>query len=66
MVQDGSLADSRQALASPAGVLNLKGFPAGDLYLERLEIVQQLFELEEVSPFLYRQRIEVNFIRLIE
>ena len=37
-----------------------------DLRLERLKFVQQLFELEEAFPFLYRQRIEVNFIRLIE
>jgi hypothetical protein len=27
---------------------------------------KQLFELEEVSPVLHGQRIEVNFIRLIE
>jgi hypothetical protein len=40
--------------------------PAGDLYLERLEFVQQLFELEAVSPVLHRQRMEVDFIRLIE
>ena len=40
--------------------------PAGDLYLERLEFVQQLFKLEEISPVLLRQRIEVDFIRLIE
>ena len=40
--------------------------PAGDLYLERLEFVQQLCELEEVSPVLHPQRMEVDFIRLIE
>jgi hypothetical protein len=40
--------------------------PAGHLYLERLEFVQQLFELEEVTPVLHRQRMEVDFIRLIE
>jgi hypothetical protein len=40
--------------------------PAGDLYLERLEFVQELFELEEISPVLHRQRMEVDFIRLIE
>jgi hypothetical protein len=40
--------------------------PAGDLYLERIEIVQQLFELEDISPVLYCQRMEVDFIRLIE
>ena len=40
--------------------------PAGDLYLERLEFVQQLFELEDVSPVLHRQRMEVDFIRRIE
>ncbi len=34
--------------------------------LERLEFVQQLFELEEASPVLHRQRMEVEFIRLIE
>ena len=38
--------------------------PAGDLFLERLEFVQQLFELEETSPVLHRQRMEVDFIRL--
>jgi len=36
------------------------------LYLERLEFVQQLCELEEVSPVLHPQRMEVDFIRLIE
>ena len=40
--------------------------PADDLYLEKLEFVQQLFELEEASPVLHRQRMEVDFIRLIE
>ena len=40
--------------------------PAGDLYLERLEFVQESFKLEEVSPVLQRQRMEVHFIRLIE
>jgi hypothetical protein len=34
--------------------------------LERLEFVQQLFKLEETSPTLHRQRMEVDFIRLIE
>jgi hypothetical protein len=38
--------------------------PAGDLYLERLEFVQESFKLEEVSPVLQRQRMEVDFIRL--
>ena len=46
--------------------LNLEESPAGDLYLERLEFVQQLFELEEISPVLHRLRMEVDFIRLIE
>ena len=36
--------------------------PAGDLYLERLEFVQHLFELEEASSALHRQRMEVDFI----
>jgi hypothetical protein len=40
--------------------------PAGDLYMERLEFVQQLFELEDASPVQHRQRMEVDFIRLIE
>jgi len=40
--------------------------PAGDLYLERMEFVQQLFELEIVSPVLHRQRMDVDFIRFIE
>ena len=40
--------------------------PAGDLYWERIEFVQQLFELEDVSPVLHRQRMEVDFIRMIE
>jgi hypothetical protein len=40
--------------------------PAGDLYMERLDFVQQLFELEDVSPVLHRQRMEIDFIRLIE
>jgi hypothetical protein len=40
--------------------------PAVDLYLERMEFVQQLFELEDISPVLHRQRMEVDFIRLIE
>jgi hypothetical protein len=65
MVQDGSLADCRQALASPTGLLTLEGFPVDDLHLERLKFVQQLFELEEASPVLHRQRMEVDFIRLI-
>jgi len=34
--------------------------------LQLVEFVQQLFELEEVSPVLHRQRMEVDFIRLIE
>jgi hypothetical protein len=38
----------------------------GDLYLERIEFVQQLFELEDISPALHRQRMEIDFIRLIE
>ena len=46
--------------------LNLEESPAGDLYLERLEFVHQLFELEDASPVLQRQRMEVDFIRLIE
>jgi hypothetical protein len=66
MVQDGSLADCRQALASPTGLLTLEGFPVDDLHLERLKFVQQLFELEEASPVLHRQRTEVEFIRPIE
>ena len=40
--------------------------PACDLYVQRIEFVQQLFELEEVSPVLHRHRMEVDFIRLIE
>ena len=36
--------------------------PADDLYLEKLEFAQKLFELEEVSPVLHRQRMEVDFI----
>jgi hypothetical protein len=40
--------------------------PAVDLYLERMEFVQQLFELEDIAPVLHRQRMEVDFIRLIE
>jgi len=40
--------------------------PPGDLYLQLVEFVQQLFELEETSPILHRQRMEVDFIRLIE
>ena len=36
------------------------------MYLERLEFVQQLFELEDISPVLPRQHMEVDFIRLIE
>jgi hypothetical protein len=54
------------SLGLPTGLLSLKGFSVDDLHLERLKFVQQLFELEEAFPFLYRQRIEVNFIRLIE
>jgi len=46
--------------------LSIEGSPAGDLYLERLAFVQQLFELEEASPVLDRQRMEVDFKRLIE
>jgi hypothetical protein len=46
--------------------LSIEGSPGGDLYLERLAFVQQLFELEEASPVLHRQRMEVDFIRLIE
>jgi hypothetical protein len=48
------------------GPTSPKGPPAGDLYLEKLEFFQQLFELEETSPVLHRQRMEVDFIRLIE
>ena len=40
--------------------------PAGDLYLERIEFVQQLFDLEENSAVEHRQRMEVDFIRIIE
>jgi len=34
--------------------------------LEKLEFVQQLFELEEISPVLHHEHMEVDFIRLIE
>jgi hypothetical protein len=40
--------------------------PPGDLYLEGIEFVQQLFELGDDSTVLHRQRMEVDFIRLIE
>ena len=40
-------------------------YPVGDFCLERLEFVQQLFELEDISSALHRQRMEVDFIRLI-
>ena len=40
--------------------------PAGDLYLERIEFVQQLFDLEQNSPVEHRQHMEVDFIRIIE
>ena len=40
--------------------------PAGDLYLERIEFVQQLFELENIAPVLHRQHMEVDSIRIIE
>jgi hypothetical protein len=36
------------------------------LYLEWISFSQQLFELEEESPLVYRQRMEVDFIRIIE
>ena len=51
---------------SSIGPLSLEGSRAVDLYLERVEFVQQLFELEDASPVLRRQRMEVDFIRLIE
>ena len=51
---------------SSIGPLSLEGSRAVALYLERVEFVQQLFELEEISPALHRQRMEVDFIRLIE
>jgi hypothetical protein len=44
----------------------LEESPLEDLHLERLEFIQQLFELEEASPILHRQRLEVDFIRPIE
>jgi hypothetical protein len=40
--------------------------PAGDLYLERIEFVQQLFDLEDNSAVEHRQRMEVDSIRIIE
>jgi hypothetical protein len=66
MVPDGSLADCRKALGLPTGLLSVKGFPVDDVHLQRLKFVQQLFELEEASPVLQRQRMEMDFIRLIE
>jgi len=46
--------------------LSLEGSRAFDLYLERVEFVQKLFELEDISPVLHRQRMQVDFVRLIE
>jgi hypothetical protein len=40
--------------------------PAGDLYLERIEFVQQLFDLEDNSAVEHRQHMEVDSIRIIE
>ena len=34
--------------------------------MERPEFVQQLIDPDEASPVLHRQRMEVDFIRLIE
>jgi hypothetical protein len=62
---------SRRPRALPVGLHRIfqdsgNAIPADDLYLGRLEFVQQLFELEEISPVLHCQRMEVDFIRLIE
>ena len=51
---------------SSVGPLSLEGSRAFDLYLERVEFVQKLFELEDISPVLHRQRMQVDFVRLIE
>ena len=40
--------------------------PAGDLYLEKIEFIQQLFELADPSTVVHRQHMEVDFIRIIE
>ena len=40
--------------------------PPGDLYLEKIDFIQQLFELADPSTVDYRQRMEVDFIRIIE
>lgn len=40
--------------------------PSGDLYLEKIEFIQQLFELGEPSTVEHHQHMEVDFIRIIE
>jgi hypothetical protein len=40
--------------------------PPDDLYLEKIDFIQQLFELADPSTVDHRQRMEVDFIRIIE
>jgi len=40
--------------------------PPGDLYLEKIKFIQQLFELGEPSTVEHHQHMEVDFIRIIE
>ena len=40
--------------------------PPGGLYLEKIEFIQQLFELGEPSTVGHHQHMEVDFIRIIE
>jgi len=40
--------------------------PPGDLYLEKIDFIQQLFELAGASTVGHRQHMEVDFIRIIE
>ena len=40
--------------------------PPGDLYLEKIDFAQQLFELAGPSAVEHRQHMEVDFIRIVE
>jgi hypothetical protein len=40
--------------------------PPGGLYLEKIEFIQQLFELEDPSTVEHHQHMEVDFVQIIE